>query len=130
MSSSQKYVIKLFIVVGILVLVGLFVTSCFPSIFNRPPKALIAIAEGSPYGPAPLEITFDISGSSDPDGQIVSYTFDSADGSDPVKGTDITQPITHTFRVPGQYFVGLTVVDNLGKSAFTQLMIAVLEPQE
>lgn len=130
MSSSQKYVIKLSLAIAVLTLVGLFTTSCLSSIFNRPPKPLIVIGEGNPYGPAPLEITFDISGSSDPDGQIVSYTFDFADGTDPVKGSDLTQPITHTFTVPGQYFVTLTVIDNLGKSALTQLMIVVLEPPE
>jgi len=84
---------KTALAVGALVLVSLFVTSCLSGIFNRPPEPVIAIAEGSPYGPPPREITFDISGSSDPDGEIVSFTFDFADGSEPVAGTDLTQPM-------------------------------------
>lgn len=130
MPDSREYVIKLSIVVGALVLVGLLVTSCLPSIFNRPPEPMIAIAEGNPYGPPPLEITFDISGSSDPDGEIVSFTFDFADGSEPIAGTDLTQPITHTYLEAGQYFATLTVVDNVGKEALAQALISVFEPTE
>ena len=130
MSDSRKYVIKLSLVVGALALVGLFVTSCLPSIFNRPPKPVIAIAEGNPYGPPPLEITFDISGSSDPDGEIVSFTFDFADGSGPIAGTDLTQPIAHTYLEKGQHFATLTVVDNVGKEALAKIIISVFEPIE
>ena len=130
MLDSHRYVIKVLLAVGGLVLVALFMTSCLPSIFNRPPEPKIAITEGSPYGPPPLKVTFDISGSSDPDGEIVSFTFDFADGSDPIGGTDLTQPITHTFTVPGQYFVTLDVVDNVGEKSLTQLMIVVSEPPE
>jgi serine protease len=130
MPNSQKHVIKLSLVVGALALVGLFVTSCLPSIFNRPPEPMIAITEGSPYGPPPLEITFDISGSSDPDGEIVSFTFDFADGSEPIAGTDLTQPITHTYLEKGLHFATLTVVDNVGKEALVQMIISVFDPAE
>jgi len=130
MSSSKKHLIKLSLVVGALALVGLCVTSCLSSIFNRPPTPMIAIAEGNPYGPPPLEVTFDISGSSDPDGEIVSFTFDFTDGSEPIQGTDLTQPIPHTFTTQGQYFATLTVVDNVGKETLAQLVIAVTEPPE
>jgi len=130
MVSSRIYGIKLLLLVGVLSLGGLLVTSCLSSIFNRPPEPRIAIAEGSPYGSAPLEVTFDISGSSDLDGDIVSFTFDFADGSELVEGTDLTQPITHTFTVPGQYFVTLTVVDDMGKNGLAQMLIAVSDASE
>ena len=91
---------------------------------------MIAIAEGNPYGPPPLEITFDISGSSDPDGEIVSFTFDFADGSESIAGTDLAQPITHTYSEEGQFFATLTVVDNVGKEALAKALISVFEPTE
>jgi len=70
--------------VMLIMLTGLFASSCLAPLFNQPPKPLIGIAEGNPYGVAPLTITFDISGSSDPDGEIVSFTFDFGDGTDPI----------------------------------------------
>lgn len=125
MSHFRKHVIKLSLVVGALALVALFVPSCLPSIFNQPPQPAISIVQGSAYGPPPLEITFDISGSHDPDGKIVSFSLDFADGSQPVKGTDLTQPISHTFTVPGEHFVTLNVVDNSGEARITQLLVVV-----
>ena len=116
--------------IGALVLVSLFVTSCLSSIFNRPPTPMIAITEGTPYGASPLEITFDISGSSDPDGQIVSFTFDFADGSEPIDGTDLAQQITHTYLENVLHLATLTVVDNVGKEAVAQMVISVFEPAE
>jgi len=120
MHKSWKHTMKTALTVGALVLVSLFVTSCLSGIFNRPP----------PYGASPLEVTFDISGSSDPDGEIVSFTFDFADGSEPIEGTDITQPITHTYLENGLHLATLTVVDNVGKEALAQIVISVFEPTE
>lgn len=130
MSNFRKCTVKLPFVVGTLVLVGLLVTSCLTTIFNQPPKPAISIVEGSPYGPPPLTVTFDISGSSDPDGEIVSFTFDFADGSEPIAGTDLTQPITHTYLEKGLHFATLTVVDNGGKEALAQMIISVFDPAE
>lgn len=130
MSNFRKCTVKLPLVVGTLVLVGLLVTSCLTAIFNQPPKPAISIVEGHPYGPPPRTITFDISGSSDPDGEIVSFTFDFADGSEPITGTDLAQSITHTYLEAGQYFATLTVVDNVGKEALAQALISVFEPTE
>jgi len=128
MGSQQKCTIKSFLVIGILLSMGLLVTSCLPNPFTRWPEAVIAIAEGIPYGTAPLTITFDISASSDPDGEIVSFTFDFGDGSEPLEGTDITEPIEHTYETPGSYFAKLTVKDNGGARASVMLAIGVYEP--
>ena len=85
----------------------------------------IAIANGNPYGTAPLAVTFNISASNDPDGQIVSFTFDFGDGTDPVDGTDLSQPIEHTYTVAGGYIAELTVVDNDGKTGSIKVAVMV-----
>lgn len=114
-----------------IMLTGLFVSSCLAPLFNQPPKPVIGIAEGSPYGTAPLAITFDISGSSDADGEIVSFTFDFGDGTDPIsQGADLSQPIEHTYEHVGQYLASLTVVDNTGEERRMQTPIIVSEPAQ
>jgi len=130
MGSQQKRTIKSFLVIGILLSMGLLVTSCLPNPFTRWPEPVIDIAEGIPYGTAPLTITFDISASSDPDGTIISFTFDFGDGSEPLEGTDITEPIEHTYEIPGSYFAKLTVKDNGGATGAVWLAIQVNPPAE
>jgi len=103
------------------------VTSCLPNPFNQKPTAMIATPTGTPYGPAPLTVTFDISGSTDSDGEIVSFTLAFADGSDPVSGTDLTVPITHTYSSSGQHFTTLTVMDDDGQEGWFTLLVNVTE---
>ena len=131
MGNHQKRMIRGFLVIGILLSVGLLVTSCLPNPFTRWPKPVIDIAEdGRPYGTAPLTIIFDISESYDPDGEIVSFTFDFGDGADLLEGTDITQPIEHTYETPGSYFAKLTVKDNGGATGYVMLAIQANPPAE
>ena len=61
-----------------------------------------------------FQVVFNATPSYDPDGFIVSYTWDFGDGnisttSDPV--------ITHTYSAPGLYKVVLTVTDNEGMTS-------------
>jgi YD repeat-containing protein len=71
------------------------------------------------------EITFDGSGSSDPDGTIAKYewdfdgngTYETNGGSNPVIG--------HIYTTPGSYTVGLRVTDNGGKTATTTRPVSV-----
>lgn len=111
----------------LLILMGLLVSSCLATFFNQPPKPVIAIAEGSPYGTTPLTITFDISGSYDPDGTIISFRFDFGDGSTPIDGANLSQPIEHTYDDAGQYLASLTVTDNTGEERRIQTPIIVSE---
>jgi glucose/arabinose dehydrogenase/PKD repeat protein len=59
-------------------------------------------------GAAPLTVQFDGSGSSAPDGNSLTYSWDFGDGS----ATDPSQSPTHTFTQPGTYTVRLTVTDD------------------
>lgn len=61
------------------------------------------------WGYSPLSVSFNASCSSDPDGSVVSYSWDFGDGS---TGTGPTP--SHTYWSPGFYTVTLTVTDNSG----------------
>jgi chitodextrinase len=75
---------------------------------NLPPVA----DPGGPYSTLDGTVTFNGSGSSDPDGTIVSHDWDFGDG-----GTASGANPTHTYTAPGTYLrytVTLTVTDNVG----------------
>ena len=127
MADTTKYRVKVILIIVGFSLLALFTSSC---LFNQPPKPIISIVQGSPYGTAPLVITFDISKSYDPDGKIVSFTFDFGDGSTPIHGTDISTPIEHTYRTPGQYFARFSVTDDRGTTVSVKVFIAVYAPSK
>ena len=80
-----------------------------------------AVIEAIPQmGPAPLEVTFDISGSR---GQV--YTLDFGDGSPAQSGTDFTAPIPHEYGDPGDYVATLTVEDARGNTDTATVTIKV-----
>jgi hypothetical protein len=81
--------------------------ACEPSV---PPIAQLTATPSS--GPAPLSVTFDGSGSSEPDlcDTIASYTFDFGDGSPPV--TQATATIAHNYVVDGEFPARLKVTDS------------------
>jgi hypothetical protein len=86
--------------------------SCEP---NHPPIAQLTAAPKS--GPAPLSVTFDGSGSSDPDlcDTVASYTFDFGDGTPPVTQAGAT--LFHTYELDGDFSARLTVTDSRGKAS-------------
>jgi len=127
MRARQQDDHRTVVMVGMGVALLLLVSAC--ALLNQPPKPSLNIASGSPYGAAPLAVTFDISGSSDPDGEIVSFTFDFGDGTDPVEGTDLSQPIEHTYTTAGSYRAKVTVVDNNAKTGSIMLAIMVSPAQ-
>ena len=75
-------------------------------------------------GPAPLEVTFDGSGSADTDGTIVSYEWDLGDG---VTSTDVAP--SRTFTAPGPHTVVLTVTDDDGATASASIVVTVTAAQ-
>jgi len=75
------------------------------------------------YPEANQIVTFNASASYDPDGSIVSYTWDFGDGAPPITEND---PITyHTYTSYGDYTVKLTVTDNDGLTGQTETTIHV-----
>lgn len=72
----------------------------------------VADANGPYYGFEDIPITFDASGSNDPDGDIVTFNWDFGDG---YSGEYVTT--THIYSDLGNYTVTLTITDNRGATA-------------
>ncbi len=70
-----------------------------------------------------LACNFDGSGSSDTDGNIVSYAWDFGDGN---SGSGIT--VSHSYAAAGTYTVSLTVTDNEGATDTSSQSVTVTEP--
>jgi glucose/arabinose dehydrogenase len=71
-----------------------------------------AYADVSPtFGEAPLQVSFDAGGSSDPEGEPLAYDWDFGDGS--AHGT--AEAVGHTYAAAGVYTARLTVTDPGGK---------------
>ena len=90
---------------------------------NRTP---VAVASANQYyGVTPLTVQFSSSGSSDPDGQPITYSWNFGDGS-PV--STLADP-SHTFTAPvgvqTKFTVTLTVTDSGGLSAQTTLIVSL-----
>jgi glucose/arabinose dehydrogenase len=75
---------------------------------NRLPRAVISANPLS--GPVPLEVTFDASQSSDPDGDALSFEWSFGDGSPPV----FEQTVTHAYAAEGTFHATLTATDAQG----------------
>mgnify|MGYP000243992005 CR=1 FL=1 len=90
---------------------------------NNPPTASFTADPTS--GAAPLEVSFDASGSSDSDGSIDSYSWDFGDGN---SGSGET--VNHTYDSSGDYTVELTVTDDDGATDETSETIEVVSPPE
>ena len=84
---------------------------------NRAPVAALTASPRS--GAAPLTVRFDASGSSDPDGQSLSFEWDFGDGI--LAGSGSVQ--THTYPNPGRFTAKATVRDERGGSASASAMI-------
>ena len=84
---------------------------------NQPP---VADANGPYTGEVGNAVVFDGSGSSDPDGNIVSYSWDFGDGA---SGTGVNP--SHTYAADGNFTVALTVTDNEGASNSTSTTASI-----
>lgn len=86
-------------------IVGLAFVLSGCSFLNQPPNAAFTWEEGS----NPYKVSFDATGSSDPDGTIEAYEWVFGDGT-----TGSGSTIDHTYDNDGEYNVKLTVTDNGG----------------
>lgn len=84
---------------------------------NRAPIATLTAAPRS--GPAPLTVRFDASGSSDPDGQTLTFEWDFGDGI--MASGGVVQ--THTYQNPGRFTGRVTVRDGAGGSGSATVTI-------
>ncbi len=78
---------------------------------TQPPVARLTLTPAAPR--AKQTITFDASGSTDPDGQIVEYKWD-FDGDGRVDLTSTDPKVSYAYLAGGNYTVRLTVKDNTG----------------
>jgi len=89
-----------------------------PPTENLAPVAVATVSVSS--GKAPLLVQFNGDGSYDPDGSIISFSWDFNDGS---YSTEINPE--HEFTAPGTYVVTLAVTDDGGKTAYGSIDIVV-----
>lgn len=89
-----------------------------PSDANTTPVSAFTAVPTS--GEAPLNVNFDASMSYDPDGSIVSYSWDYGDGT----GNGVST--SHTYNAPGIYTVTLTVTDNAGAAGTSSKTVTVV----
>ena len=85
---------------------------------NMLPTAVIAASSTS--GAAPLAVTFNGSGSTDPDGSIATYAWNFGDGT-----TSSRAVVSKTFNTAGTYTVTLTVTDNRGGKGTSSVVVQV-----
>ncbi len=86
--------------------------------------APIAVASANPTaGPAPLAVSFSSAGSSDPEGQTLTYSWTFGDG-----GTSTAANPSHTYSQPGQYSARLSVSDGVNTTFSTPISISVGSP--
>ena len=80
----------------------------------------VAAASASPtQGPTPLTVNFSSSGSSDPEGQPLSYSWNFGDGT-----TSTQANPSHTYTVAGPYQARLTVSDGVNSTLSTPIAIS------
>jgi glucose/arabinose dehydrogenase len=76
-------------------------------------------------GQAPLAVQFDASGSSDPDGDPITFAWDFGDG-----GTSTEASPQHTYVVGGSFLATLTVSDDRNGSSTTDVLVEVAPPPQ
>ncbi|HRD54047.1 MAG TPA: PKD domain-containing protein [Flavobacteriales bacterium] len=96
---------------------------CYTLAVNLPPVAVAA--QSAQYGPGPLTVNFNGSGSSDPENGAITYLWNFGDGGSTSSLPNPSRTFTAPPGVPTTYTVTLTVTDNAGQSASTQLIVSV-----
>ncbi len=79
------------------------------------------------FGAAPFTLSVDAHRSSDEDGNIENYFWNSSDGENTLDTSSAIETEFH-FDQPGEYIINLTVVDDIGASSSDTLAIKVIDP--
>jgi len=85
------------------------------------PEIQIITNPATPSGDVPFNISFDASGSTSANGNIISYEWDFGDGAKVISNAKIA----HTYNSPGVYTVALTARDIANQTATKTLVVAV-----
>ncbi len=112
--SWARPVSTMWLVIALMLGLTLGLAAC-RGFFGQAPIALLVITVPADDQEVPVTVTFDISGSNDPDGTIASYDLDFGDGSTHATGTDVSTAITHEYTAADTYTVKLTITDNDGR---------------
>jgi Tol biopolymer transport system component len=107
--GKKKVLITALLLIGLMV--GLAACRGF---FGQAPIALLSYLPITD-GEVPVTVDFDISGSTDPDGNIASYELNYGDGSTPATGADVEDALSHEYKQDGAFTVTLTVTDGDGR---------------
>ncbi len=88
---------------------------------NQPPN----VDAGAPYrGPVNQSITLDASGTTDPDGDWLTFAWDFGDGSPPAPASPIPV-VNHTYAAAGNYSATLTVRDGVRDPVVTPFNVEI-----
>ena len=87
-------------------LLALPLAGCLESISNNQPPTVTMTISPSGTLKAQEQVTFDATGSSDPDADALTFTWNFGDGN---TGTGLTAK--HTYASPGDFTITLTVSD-------------------
>ncbi len=94
---------------------------CYTGTVNLPPVAVAT--QTTQYGPGPLTVNFNGSGSSDPENLPISYFWNFGNGNSTAANPQ--QVFTAPAGVVVTYNVTLTVTDNIGQTAVQNLIVSV-----
>jgi len=94
--------------------------SASETINDRPPVAVIASPSSAPVN---TSVTFDGTGSTDPDGTVVAWAWTFGDGT-----TGTGSVVTHSYSTTGTFNVTLTVTDNSGNTGVATTQITITAP--
>ncbi len=122
-SAARRATWKLGVVACLLTVLAVGLGAC-RGFFGQAPIALLVIDEGGD-NEVPVNVTFDLSGSNDPDGTIVSFELDFGDGSTPLVGTDVSVLVEHEYDTAGTFTVLLTITDNDGRIAMANGTVTI-----